>query len=75
MKIVFYSPYLPEHFGGGEKYLLDTALVYAAKHKVFIALSADKVKVPLAEIKILVIDWPERGHNIESWTPEFANEK
>lgn len=51
MKIVFYSPYLPEHFGGGEKYLLDTALVYAAKHKVFIALSADKVKVPLADIK------------------------
>lgn len=30
---------------------------------------------PLEEIKILVIDWPERGHKIESWTPEFANEK
>lgn len=30
MKIVFFSPYLPKHFGGGEKYLLDCAVLAAA---------------------------------------------
>jgi glycosyltransferase involved in cell wall biosynthesis len=40
MKIVFFSPYLPKHFGGGEKYLLDCA-VLAAKSgaEVYLAYS------------------------------------
>lgn len=50
MKIVLYSPYFPHHFGGGEKYFLDAALVWAqAGHQVSIALGSqvdnvDKIK-------------------------------
>lgn len=33
-KIVFFSPYLPKHFGGGEKYLLDCAVLAAASGAV-----------------------------------------
>ncbi len=51
MKIAFYSPYLPDHFGGGEKYLLDTALVYASKHDVTIAICAGRIKTDLDAIK------------------------
>lgn len=40
MKVCLYSPYLPQHFGGGEKYLLDVALVLAQKHSVAIAVPA-----------------------------------
>lgn len=42
MKIAFYSPYLPKHTGGGEKYLFDCALLSAeAGHQVFMAISSD----------------------------------
>ncbi|MEA2056804.1 MAG: hypothetical protein U9O78_03855, partial [Patescibacteria group bacterium] len=40
MKILLFSPYLnPPHFGGGEKYLFDTALTLAKEHQVYIGLS------------------------------------
>ncbi|PIY79883.1 MAG: hypothetical protein COY81_00125 [Candidatus Pacebacteria bacterium CG_4_10_14_0_8_um_filter_43_12] len=39
MKICFYSPYLPTHFGGGEKHLFDVALIAAQSHQVKIAIS------------------------------------
>lgn len=43
MKIAFFSPYLPKHTGGGEKYLLDCAQIAAESgHQVFIAVSSDK---------------------------------
>lgn len=38
MKICFISPYLPDHFGGGEKYLLDCALTLSKSHQVFVAI-------------------------------------
>lgn len=38
MKICLYSPYLPGHFGGGEKYMLDVATTLAQQgQEVFIA--------------------------------------
>lgn len=41
MKIALYSPYLPKHAGGGEKYLFDCAKILAKEgHQVSIALSA-----------------------------------
>ncbi len=48
MKIVFYSPYVPDHFGGGEQYFFSVALTYAQKHRVFIALPAniDEKRIP-----------------------------
>ncbi len=52
MKIAFYSPYLPNHFGGGEKYFFDTALTYAAKHQVFIVLPANTKKDDLEKIRL-----------------------
>ncbi len=41
MNICFYSPYIPKHFGGGEKHLFDTAIAAATKHSVTIALPSD----------------------------------
>ncbi len=38
MKICLFSPYLPEHTGGGEKYLFDVALILAQKHTVSVAV-------------------------------------
>lgn len=45
MKICVYSPYVPEHTGGGEKYLFDVARVLATRHTVQVAIPADKVPV------------------------------
>ncbi len=38
MKICLYSPYIPKHVGGGEKYILDVALSLSKKHSVSIAV-------------------------------------
>lgn len=38
MKVLFYSPYIPDHFGGGEKHLFDVASTVATKHEVYIAI-------------------------------------
>lgn len=43
MKIALYSPYLPKHAGGGEKYLFDCAKVLAEEgHDVSIAISSEE---------------------------------
>lgn len=38
MRACLYSPYLPHHFGGGEKYMLDVAQELAKKYDVSIAV-------------------------------------
>ncbi len=38
MKVLFYSPYIPNHFGGGEKHFFDVASVVATKHEVSVAI-------------------------------------
>jgi glycosyltransferase involved in cell wall biosynthesis len=38
MKICLYSPYIPKHFGGGEKYFFDVARLLAEKHEVVVAV-------------------------------------
>lgn len=38
MKICLYSPYIPKHTGGGEKYMFDVATTLAKKHTVSIAV-------------------------------------
>jgi hypothetical protein len=50
MKICLYSPYIPKHFGGGERYLFDVALSFANNHQVSIAIAANH-KSDLANIK------------------------
>ncbi len=51
MRICLYSPYIPDHTGGGEKYLFDVADVLSQKHDVAIGLNrpldaaeAEKIK-------------------------------
>lgn len=44
MKVCFYSPYIPKHFGGGEKHLFDIASLVATKHDVSIALPSSEKK-------------------------------
>lgn len=38
MKICLFSPYIPKHFGGGERYLFDVGLSLLKKHQVSIAI-------------------------------------
>lgn len=38
MKIGLYSPYLPKHYGGGEKHLLTSAWYLSQKHEVYLHL-------------------------------------
>jgi len=42
MKICIYSPYIPKHFGGGEKYLFNVAEILTKKHQVYIAVAGNK---------------------------------
>ena len=55
MKVFLYSPYIPKHFGGGEKYLLDVARVLGQSKmlEVQVAISQDKhfTKKQLSQIK------------------------
>lgn len=44
MKVCFYSPYVPKHFGGGEKHFFDVATLVATKHSVTVAISLDEGK-------------------------------
>ena len=40
MKILLLSPYVPKHFGGGEKYLFDVAkILLDEKHQVFLSVN------------------------------------
>lgn len=39
MKICFFSPYIPKHLGGGEKYLFDCMLVLQDQHQVYLGIS------------------------------------
>ncbi len=41
MKICFYSPYVPKHTGGGEKYFFDAARILAEDHEVFVGISEE----------------------------------
>ncbi|MCL2110338.1 glycosyltransferase family 4 protein [Microgenomates group bacterium] len=71
MKICFYSPYLPKHFGGGEKYLFDVAETFTGRHEVYIAISQSQKQTDLEKIKQA---YSERfGEKIEKlrfiWTP------
>lgn len=40
MKILLFSPYVPKHVGGGEKYFFDVARILATRHQVFVAISS-----------------------------------
>lgn len=42
MRICIYSPYIPEHTGGGEKYLFDVARILATRHQVQVAIPITK---------------------------------
>lgn len=43
MKIALYSPYIPEHLGGGETYLMRVAAVLSQEHQVVVAVSESAV--------------------------------
>lgn len=48
MKVCLFSPYVPGHFGGGEKFLFDAASALAKQHTVFVAVPQ---KSPISQIK------------------------
>lgn len=52
MKICLYSPYIPKHFGGGEKYLFTVAQVYAQKSLVYIAISSSVTISPHQNVRL-----------------------
>lgn len=43
MRIGMYSPYLPKHFGGGEKHFLTTAWYLSQNHQVEILIPSDTI--------------------------------
>ena len=52
MKIALYSPYLPKHAGGGEKYLFDCAKILAEEgHEVAITISSND-ELSLEEVAV-----------------------
>ncbi|MBD3279774.1 MAG: glycosyltransferase [Candidatus Pacebacteria bacterium] len=53
MKICLYSPYIPDHFGGGEKYLLDVAQILATKHQVYLAIASLQPLTDRAKAQLL----------------------
>lgn len=59
MKICFFSPYFPNHFGGGEKHLLDVALEAAQVHQVCIAIPAENISkgYGTADLKNVVAEY------------------
>jgi glycosyltransferase involved in cell wall biosynthesis len=67
MKICLYSPYLPDHFGGGEKYLLDVATTFEKNnHHVFIAVTSAE---PLSGARLGMIKKSYEeflGHSLKS---------
>lgn len=53
MKIALYSPYVPKHVGGGEKYLFDVAATLLEQgHTVFLAIPASEPLKEIAQQKI-----------------------
>jgi len=65
MRIALYSPYLPKHLGGGEKYLLDVAnSLLTAGHEVILAISSLN-SIPENQVDDLIKLWSEfSGHNL-----------
>lgn len=55
MNICFYSPYLPDHFGGGEKHFFDVIKAAMKHHQVTVAIPSYKIAHdrPLHDFKIL----------------------
>lgn len=51
MRICLYSPYIPKHLGGGEKYFFDVAVLLAEEHEVVVALPADISANNIPEIR------------------------
>ena len=50
MKICLYSPYVPKHTGGGEKYLFDVAKILSERHDVFLGMT-DATQIDQAAIR------------------------
>jgi glycosyltransferase involved in cell wall biosynthesis len=52
MKVCLYSPYIPKHFGGGEKYFFTVAQVFAKKSLVYIAISSSTPVSPQQNLRL-----------------------
>jgi glycosyltransferase involved in cell wall biosynthesis len=52
MKTCIYSPYIPKHFGGGEKYLFTVAQVFAQEGPVYIAISSQTAFSPKQNLRL-----------------------
>jgi glycosyltransferase involved in cell wall biosynthesis len=64
MKICLYSPYIPKHKGGGEKYLFDVARILADKgHHVSVAITSEKALEDINKIRQSYEEF--LGHSLE----------
>ncbi len=61
MTICLFSPYLPNNFGGGEKYLLDSALAlrHSKKHQVYVAISSSGQNLTVSRLKKIKHDYEQ----------------
>lgn len=69
MKICLFSPYVPKHFGGGEKYFFDVATVLAKDHKVTVALPRDIKPTEILEKTALYEDFFHKSLEKISFVP------
>lgn len=69
MKICLYSPYVPKHFGGGEKYFFDVATVLARDHKVTVAVHRDLKPTEILEKVARYEDFFHRSLEKVSFVP------
>ncbi len=74
MKICLYSPYIPKHVGGGEKYLFDVALVLAERHQVCIAIPQQEMS-RVKEIKSQYERFLDRSLNNITFIPSWIGSK
>lgn len=69
MKIALYSPYVPQHTGGGEKHFFDVARILAKRHDVSIVVSQSD---PASELPPKMLERYEAfvGHSLAklNWT-------
>lgn len=52
MKICIYSPYIPKHYGGGEKYLFTVAETFATQGLVYVAVSSQTPISPRQNLRL-----------------------
>src|SRR3989344_5471383 len=70
MKIALFSPYIPDHQGGGERYLLDCARMLTEDHAVSVCISRHRCQLSHDQQSLL----PEFEHRVRAQYQSFMGD-